>query len=147
MSLVPTDLAHQVEATPDAPPAYSSPREHDIPSSTAPTRSEPSPDPSHDGHEDAKSFVSGVGTTVVSVKDSTVDALKEKLAQAEAMITSLKAGDTGLRQRKAAGTSSSEGAGIGPQIQEAIQQVPGGVSVQIVAALCLLSFLLAYFFF
>lgn len=71
------------------------------------------------------------------------DELKTKLAEAQATISSY-AQEGGLRMRKVAkGETSNE------KVNEAIHSVQAsqGVPLQIVAALCLLSFLLAYIFF
>ena len=77
--------------------------------------------------------------------------LKQQLAQAKDKIATLtsQVQDQGLRQRKTDAVSqdarerlSTGTAGVGFQ-----QQPSDGVPVQMVAALCLLSFLLAYFFF
>lgn len=68
--------------------------------------------------------------------------LKQQLAEAKAQISKLTSqlGDPQLRQRKI--QESSE------KMQTAVQQTgEAGVPLQIVAGLCLLSFLLAYFFF
>ena len=143
--------ARQVEATPDAPPpAYSSPREDDTMISTAAGHGEESPDTKHDTKseaEDARSMASA--TNITAAKDTVVEVLKEKLAQAEAMIASLKAeAASGLRQRKgAAGAAANEVSAAGAQLQEAVRQGTEGVPVQVAAILCLISFLLAYFFF
>jgi hypothetical protein len=69
--------------------------------------------------------------------------LKAKYDEAQATISSY-ASEGGLRLRKAAkGETSSETVNaIAHQVQEA-----QGVPLQIVAALCLISFLLAYLFF
>lgn len=74
----------------------------------------------------------------------TYDELKTMLAQAEAQLSSLK--DGGLRQRNVKSTSSDEKAPRG-QNTHPVEHQPEGVPVQIVAILCLISFLLAYFFF
>lgn len=74
----------------------------------------------------------------------TYEELKNKLAQAEAQLLNLK--DSGLRQRNVKTAASDEKTRSGNTAQ-AVKQQPDGVSVQIVALLCLLSFLLAYFFF
>lgn len=106
-----------------------------------------------------------VAATVKSVANDTYEELKDQLAKAEATITSLKNEvASGLRQRKAAATSESSGssgssssskntgAAAGtPQLAQAQKQSSPrgteGVPVKIVAVLCLVSFLLAYFFF
>jgi hypothetical protein len=69
--------------------------------------------------------------------------LKNKLAQAEAQLLNLK--DSGLRQRNV--KSSSDEKKPAGNTAQVVRQQPAGVPVQIVALLCLLSFLLAYFFF
>jgi hypothetical protein len=58
--------------------------------------------------------------------------LKEKLA------------DQGLRQRKIGGEFDKSPAAL---VQQQAQSIEAGVPVKIVAGLCLLSFLIAYFFF
>lgn len=54
--------------------------------------------------------------------------------------------DTGLRQRATKSSSSEKPAASAGELTQATK-APDGVSVQMVAILCLLSFLLAYFFF
>lgn len=75
-----------------------------------------------------------------------VNELKTKLAEANSQIKRLKekVSDNGLRQRKI-GVDSAEKSS--PLLQQ--QQAPAvaGVPIQIVAGLCLLSFLIAYIFF
>ena len=77
--------------------------------------------------------------------------MKAQLAQANEKIKSLtgQVQDQGLRQRKAEGVAkdSKDRITSGLTGQGVAQQPAEGVPVQIVAALCLLSFLLAYFFF
>lgn len=76
--------------------------------------------------------------------------VKEQLSDALAQIQKLKAQlaeQTGLRQRKVDGGDQSAKRGNTLQQQLAQPTTEMGVPVQIVAALCLLSFLLAYFFF
>lgn len=91
-----------------------------------------------------------VAATVKSAASATYEELKDQLAKAENTIASLRTEvASGLRQRKAAGTSSEGETSKAPQLAQ--QQPQGrateGVPVQIVALLCLVSFLLAYFFF
>ena len=88
---------------------------------------------------------------MAAAASSTSNVLQDQLDNAKATIMSLKAQleDQGLRQRKTEAvtqdakerlTTGTTGMGV--------QTAPAeGVPVQIVAALCLLSFLLAYFFF
>ncbi|OAA56855.1 MSP domain protein [Cordyceps fumosorosea ARSEF 2679] len=83
---------------------------------------------------------------IPAVKDAgseTLEALKAKLAAAQAEIAGFK--DSGLRQRNVkVGESESKAPS---ELSQAVKQNADGVSVQVVAILCLLSFLLAYFFF
>ena len=76
--------------------------------------------------------------------------LKAQLAEAKATISKLRQqAEQGLRQRKsdAVNKDSKERITMGTT-DMGVQQAPAaGVPVQIVAGLCLLSFLLAYFFF
>jgi hypothetical protein len=77
--------------------------------------------------------------------------LRAQLSEAKAQILRLKqqAEDQVLRQRKsdAVNQDSRERITTGTTGMGIQQQPADGVPVQIVAALCLLSFLLAYFFF
>ncbi|KAG5939295.1 hypothetical protein E4U60_000954 [Claviceps pazoutovae] len=92
----------------------------------------------------SKSTVSQATAAVSETAKLTYDELKTMLAQAEAQLLSLK--DGGLRQRNVKSTSSDEKAPRG-QNTHPVEHQPEGVPVQIVAILCLISFLLAYFFF
>jgi hypothetical protein len=69
--------------------------------------------------------------------------MKAKLAEAQATIASY-AQDGGLRMRKAA-----QGESGNKTVDEVVNRIqePQGVPLQVVAALCLVSFLLAYLFF
>ena len=95
--------------------------------------------------------VSGAATSVANAVPTSSDELRAQLAQAKAQIAKLtsSSNDQSLRQRKADAVNqdareriTTGTTGMGVQ-----QQPTDGVPVQIVAALCLLSFLLAYFFF
>jgi hypothetical protein len=146
------------EGTPDAaPPAYSSPGGEDTTIlEDAPSTQQPEPKELRQEPEAAQTSAfsaPAVAATVKSASAETYEDLKDKLSKAEATITSLKnevAG--GLRQRKTAATTSGSGdnkAGT-PQLAQAerpTSQGTEGVPVQVVALLCLASFLLAYFFF
>jgi hypothetical protein len=132
--------------TPDtAPPAYSSQRS-------------PSPDETT-YTPDTRRSVGGNGTSSVRLEDEpsnpamptmappavpmSYDELKAKLAEAQATITSY-AQEGGLRMRKVAkGETSNETVN---EIAHRVQTTQG-VPLQVVAALCLVSFLLAYLFF
>ncbi|TQV95333.1 hypothetical protein V2A60_009634 [Cordyceps javanica] len=87
-----------------------------------------------------------VSRAVPAVKDAaneTLETVKAKLAAAQAEIASYR--DSGLRQRNVkSGQNEKVPAG---ELAQATKQSADGVSVQVVAILCLLSFLLAYFFF
>ncbi|KAL8744910.1 MAG: hypothetical protein Q9190_002891 [Brigantiaea leucoxantha] len=91
------------------------------------------------------------GTTASSSAPTSSEDLRAQLADANTLISKLRqqSEEQGLRQRK--GDAVSEDVKrpfttgtTGTSIQ---QQAADGVPVQMVAALCLLSFLLAYFFF
>lgn len=73
------------------------------------------------------------------------DELKAQLADANAQIQRLKdrLADQGLRQRKTGGEAKAAPA----TMQQQHAPTEAGVPLQIVAGLCLLSFLIAYFFF
>ncbi|KAK3325789.1 PapD-like protein [Apodospora peruviana] len=152
-------LANGVESTPDAaPPAYSSPNENSQEPSTFPVSEAETQNNIKSEPEPAKSTLASAqaatAATVASVKSTaaeTYEDLKEKLAQAEATIASLKDDAvSGLRQRKAAAAAGADEKGVPDSAQgivQAVRQGTEGVPVHWAAALCLISFLLAYFFF
>ncbi|RDA94290.1 hypothetical protein CP533_0553 [Ophiocordyceps camponoti-saundersi (nom. inval.)] len=131
----------------DTPPSrtYSSPRA---------TGDSTNPPPSYAAHDSVdngeskserpKSAVSQAATAVTETAQVTYEELKAKLAQAEAQLVMLK--DNTLRQRGTKPAASSESKSASGPVAQAVKQVDG-VPVQVVAILCLLSFLLAYFFF
>ncbi|EEY14515.1 conserved hypothetical protein [Verticillium alfalfae VaMs.102] len=133
--------------TPDVSRTFSSPGE-DARSGTSPAppsyRGAADAQSQHDaGSDHDQSTVSAATAAVSHTVQLTYEEIKAKLQQAEAKIIALQEGG-GLRQRVKAGTEKL------PSTQEAaaaVRQNVDGVSVQIVALLCLLSFLLAYFFF
>nr|XP_036589710.1 integral er membrane protein [Colletotrichum truncatum]KAF6801715.1 integral er membrane protein [Colletotrichum truncatum] len=130
--------------TPDVSRVYSSPgQEADGASPNAAAQSG-SPDVKDDSvSEKAQSTVSAASHVVASTAQATYDELKQKLQQAEAKIATLQ--DTsGLRQRV---KTESEKLPSAQQAAATVRQGTEGVSVQMVAILCLVSFLLAYFFF
>jgi cobalamin biosynthesis Mg chelatase CobN len=97
-----------------------------------------------------------MAATVKSAAADTYEELKDQLAKAEATITSLRNEvASGLRQRKTGGGGGTSGEDTGKgqlaqadrQTQQQQARATEGVPVQIVAVLCLVSFLLAYFFF
>lgn len=94
-----------------------------------------------------KASVGAAAAGVASAIPTSSADLQAQLADAKATISDLRKrledSTSGLRQRKTGTGEDSK-----QQLATALQQAPaGGVSVQIVAALCLLSFLLAYFLF
>ncbi|KAL1903219.1 phosphatidylinositol-binding protein scs2 [Sporothrix stenoceras] len=162
-----------VDATPDVPPpAYVSPREEpkangvlspeaawtdrkpaarSVASPATPQASSPSPATNMPATP-ATAPVSQITTTTANDKDATIAALTAKLAEAEALISSLRK-DGGLRQRKGAAVEksgdadSTAAAAPAAQLQQQVRQGTEGVPLQVTAILVLLSFLLAYFFF
>lgn len=90
----------------------------------------------------------GAGASLGTLPTS-VDDVKSQLAEAQATIARLtKEAQEGLRRRNVPGISgSSEKSGSSNLATMQNQAAAAGVPVQIVAGLCLLSFLLAYFFF
>ncbi|KAJ6063971.1 hypothetical protein N7499_012651 [Penicillium canescens] len=103
-------------------------------------KSEPSPQ-----RETAPSALSSAKSAVANALPSS-DELKAQLAEANAQIQRLKdrLADQGLRQRK---TGAEVGKAAPAIMQQSHGQTEAGVSIQVVAGLCLLSFLIAYFFF
>ncbi|KAK3358885.1 PapD-like protein [Lasiosphaeria hispida] len=138
-----------VEATPEtsAPPAYSSPQEETTLTS-APVE-ERQPEPSQELETAPSSApVPVVAAAKAAVVDTAQD-LKESLAKAEAQIALLKEqAASGLKQRKPTVAAVEEKiTTAGHALAQAGRQGTEGVPVQIVAILCLISFLLAYFLF
>lgn len=88
------------------------------------------------------STIASAATAVSNAVPTSQEDLKQQLADAKAQISKLTSqlGDPQLRQRKVQE--------VGEKMQTVVQQSgETGVPVQIVAGLCLISFLLAYFFF
>ncbi|KAF9880753.1 integral er membrane protein [Colletotrichum karsti] len=129
--------------TPDVSRVYSSPSQET--EAASPSAGQPtSPEVKDDAvSEKAVSTVSAASNIVTSTAQVTYDELKQKLQQAEAKIAGLQ--DTsGLRQRV---KTETEKLPSPQQAAAAVRQGAEGVPVQMVAILCLVSFLLAYFFF
>ncbi len=159
----PTSTNHtptQFEGTPDAP-AYSSPQDDTtiLDDTTAISHPEPKdyrsePEPATQATQTtAFSVPVGGASAPAPAKQESSDDLRDQLAKAEATIAMLKNEvASGLRQRKAsaaaAGAADEKSKG-GAQLAQATRPAQGteGVPVQVVAVLCLTSFLLAYFFF
>jgi len=133
-------------STPDtAPPAYTStarspsPEETFTPHQTRTSIAQPKVE------EESKSVTTTARETVASAAAAipSYDELKAELEKAQAKISSLSQ-EGGVRLRKvAAGETSNQ---MVNDVAKNIQQQQG-VPLQIVAALCLLCFLIAYFFF
>ncbi|KAL9064552.1 MAG: hypothetical protein Q9157_007785 [Trypethelium eluteriae] len=151
----------------DEPSQYGSPenttpqRQSGVPAVGSVSRPESKPEDAKDlgqirgsATNPAQSTQSTIGAAVAGVSNAiptSTDDVKQQLADAKATITKLRqqVEEQGLRQRKsdAVNQDSKERITTGTTGQ-GIQRVPAsGVPVQIVAGLCLLSFLLAYFFF
>lgn len=132
-------LANGAEQTPEtAAPAYSysSPEERRPTSSNADAMSDAKDEP------DA---TSPVATSPQVSNDAPKAELKRELANAQANVGALREQE-GLRQRK--GISAAEDLPSATEVAAAIRpQGTEGVPIQVVAILCLVSFLLAYFFF
>ena len=138
--------------------ASSTPADHDVPPpayrSPSPTAyGSPEPTSSQAQHQQTPQRDSKAPTTVESITNSvsnaasaTQETAQQQLEVARETIRNLqKQVEEGLKQRKVAseGNLHSGGQALGTQVAQGVEGVP----VQIVAALCLLSFLLAYFFF
>ena len=131
-----------------SPPPYGTPAPETASSNTKaalPTDSKGITESAQVAAANTGAAISGAATSVANAVPTSTEELKQQLAQAKATIANMTS-DQGLRQRKvgATGQESSKGISAGLTAQ---QQQANGVPVQIVAALCLLSFLLAYFFF
>ncbi|KAJ0162984.1 Vesicle-associated membrane protein-associated protein C16G5.05c [Colletotrichum tanaceti] len=132
--------------TPDVSNVYSSPaQEADRSGSPSASAVRPSTSDMKDDtvSEKAQSTVSAASHIVANTAQVTYEELKQKLSQAEAKIANLQ-DSSGLRQRI---KTESEKLPSTQEAAAAVRQGVEGVSVQMVAILCLLSFLLAYFFF
>ncbi|KAI0455876.1 PapD-like protein [Xylaria acuta] len=125
------------DATPEvAPPAYSSPGDYSA------GRSEPKSSIEEESHlEEKPSFATPVPVAATKNSEPSREEPKmEKFAQ-------LKEDDGGLRQRKTGGTTEAKPVTKPAELAQAPRAATEGVPIQITAVLCLLSFLLAYFFF
>ncbi|KAF2840743.1 VAMP-associated protein [Patellaria atrata CBS 101060] len=99
----------------------------------------------------ASSTIGAMTASITSAIPTSTEEFKQQLADANATIMQLKqqVTDQGLRQRKGDAIVKGAKDGIASGVTAlGVQNPPAnGVPVQIVAGLCLLSFLLAYFFF
>ncbi|KAL9112808.1 MAG: hypothetical protein Q9187_007710 [Circinaria calcarea] len=139
----------------DAPPAYASPSpQFGSPAPDSAALRDRSMEPSYSDSKSLASPPTALGTASSSISNAATsvnqslqeqyDAAKEKIATLTRQVE-----EQGLRQRKsdAVNQDSRERITAGTTGMGIQQQPADGVPVQIVAALCLLSFLLAYFFF
>ena len=97
----------------------------------------------------AAGAASGLASKTSNLIPTSSEELKTQLDNANATILRLKEqiqDSTGLRQRKAGLDAEEKDNAMGHSVT-ALQQAPGGVPVPLVAALCLVSFLLAYLLF
>lgn len=145
----------------EAPPAYGSPAPSfgsPAPNAVTPATHASSDNKGQTGPMNAGLSDSGMASTIsdatsnlANTGPSSGEDLRAQLANAEAEISRLtrQNEEQGLRQRKsdAVNQDSRERITTGATGMGIQQQPAGGVPVQIVAALCLLSFLLAYIFF
>ncbi|KAI1013234.1 hypothetical protein LB503_001521 [Fusarium chuoi] len=148
-------IANGINDTPDVSRTFSSPgiRDESPSSSAAPP---PYQSPKESAYEDdkpkstyeeseVKSTIAQATTAIKETAELTYEELKAKLAQAEQQLVALK--DSGLRQRNVKSASSDDDKRPLAQTAQAVTQTVEGVPVQMAAILCLVSFLLAYFFF
>ncbi|KAF5686107.1 hypothetical protein FBULB1_11681 [Fusarium bulbicola] len=148
-------IANGINDTPDVSRTFSSPgiRDESPSSSAAPP---PYQSPKESAYEDekpkstyeeseVKSTIAQATTAIKETAELTYEELKAKLAQAEQQLVALK--DSGLRQRNVKSGSSDDDKRPLAQTAQAVTQTVEGVPVQMAAILCLVSFLLAYFFF
>ncbi|KAI9843881.1 MAG: phosphatidylinositol-binding protein scs2 [Sclerophora amabilis] len=157
---------HADDNTSNEPPAYSPSPEAVTPNRHAPVGpvSKPESRPSDSKHlgdaissahnpatDSPQSAIYTTASSVASAIPTSGADLKSQLAEAQAQIQKLKqqVQEHGLRQRKtdAVNQDSRERITTGTTGMGVQQQPAEGVPVQIVAGLCLLSFLLAYMFF
>lgn len=135
------NFTNGVEQTPDTvpPPAYSSPDEHRPTSSNAP------PSEGASEYKDDPDVTAPIAASPQVPTDISKEEVKRDLASSGGSAAS-PAEQEGLRQRK--GPTAAADVPKAAQIATAARpQGTEGVPIQIVAALCLVSFLLAYFFF
>ncbi|KAF7544178.1 hypothetical protein G7046_g9841 [Stylonectria norvegica] len=156
MAATPTKqtIVNGANDTPDVARTYSSPGATD---DTAPSSSAPPPyhseDSFHGSNEKveekadapAPGPITQATTAVTSAAQYTYEEIKAKLTQAEAQIASLT--ENGLRQRNVKTTAADNDRRPVAKTAQAVKQTVEGVPVQVAAIMCVVSFLLAYFFF
>ncbi|KAI9930851.1 hypothetical protein ASPWEDRAFT_98998 [Aspergillus wentii DTO 134E9] len=139
-----------VDAHEDEPPAYTSPSTFETPAvglskkAAEDTSPIPPPDFSEKQRRETLTPQSNEASTFASTPS---DDLKAQLSEANSQIQKLQEKlAEGLRQRKTGGDTAKVPTPPLAQ-QQHTQSSESGVPVQVVAGLCLLSFLIAYFFF
>ncbi|KAI9893198.1 MAG: phosphatidylinositol-binding protein scs2 [Vezdaea aestivalis] len=131
--------SHQVPSAMRSPDSTAKPATHSAPADTSTTTSS-QPTVKRSPPAEARAMPDLPDAVPTSTEE-----LKQALAAAQAHIVSLtQQAEQGLRQRK---IPEKPGQAVQQVQQAAGQAVQEGVPVQITAALCLLSFLLAYWFF
>ncbi|KAI0134406.1 PapD-like protein [Xylariales sp. AK1849] len=139
-----SSLANGNEGTPDvAPPAYSSPTDYAGPKSSL----DDNEDTTKDEEPTNSTTLGAVAATVQTKAAETYEELKAQLGRAEQTIAQMTRDQGSLRQRKPTGVEGDKSASQPAQLAQQVRQGTEGVPVKITAALCLLSFLLAYLFF
>ncbi|KJX95970.1 msp domain-containing protein [Zymoseptoria brevis] len=129
----------------ESPPSYSSPAPPALGALSTPQKQ--TTDSSARSPEAPSTAKSTLVNTVANVTGYSQKELEQQLEEAKATISRLQQQATdGLRQRKT-GVSGSTDTAKGSPASLQTGSPPGGVSVQIVALLCFLSFLIAYLFF
>ncbi|KAL8833686.1 MAG: hypothetical protein Q9170_004131 [Blastenia crenularia] len=138
----------------EAPPAYASPSPSfgsPGPNAVTPTNRSTPDSKGQSTMANLQSSASAATSNVANTVPTSGEELRTQLANAKSEISRLTqlAEEQGLRQRKsdAINQDARERITTGTTGMGIQQQPADGVPVQIVAALCLLSFLLAYFFF
>jgi cobalamin biosynthesis Mg chelatase CobN len=136
--------AHPEEPAPYSSPTpiFGSPSPHTPATTSAASKSVSESKPATSSSTEPSSTLGTAYTAVTNVVPSSTEELQQQLAAAKAQIAKLTSqlNDPQLRQRKVQEASE--------KMQTVVQQSnESGVPVQIVAGLCLLSFLIAYLFF
>ncbi|KAI1751290.1 putative integral ER membrane protein Scs2 [Xylaria castorea] len=125
------------DATPEvAPPAYSSPGDYSA------GRSEPKSSIEEESRLEEKPGLAAP-VPVATTKNSEPSQAEPKIEKKSAQVKD----NGGLRQRKTGSTTEAKPITKPAELAQAARAGTEGVPVQITAILCLLSFLLAYFFF
>lgn len=139
----------QIADTPEASRTYTSPSTHaNSPPSSAPPPYEDEGQHAEDEKSEAhESTLTQATNSVAATAQYTYEELKDKLAKAEAALAAAyNDSASGLRQRNVKGSAEGDKKPVA-ELAQAVKHTVEGVPVQIVALLCLISFILAYLFF